>query len=170
MENKLNCQQIETLMAFYIEDCLSETLTKYVKYHLEICQECRKKYFKLKNLQNDLVPLEDSRYLTKQYEDFRNNLSAYIDNELDDEENIKIKKITIANPLARKDLEEIYNFKKLIHNSFERTKNELKTDFSKNILDMFKSSKKTDPFYRLAAAFFLMISFIVAGLIRILYF
>ena len=40
---------------------------------------------------------------------------------LDDFQNIKIKKIAISNPLARQDLENIYTFKKLLHNSFEKT-------------------------------------------------
>ena len=55
--------------------------------------------------------VEDA-FKKKQYADFKANLSAYIDNELDDKENIRIRKITISNPIARKDLEEMYAFKK----------------------------------------------------------
>ena len=65
---------------------------------------------------------------------FKNNLSAYIDNELSNEENVKIKKFTINNSKARQDLEENYTIKKMMNNSFNKTKNETKHDFTRSIL------------------------------------
>ena len=107
-------------------------------------------------------------------EDFKSNLSAYVDNELNSIDSIKIKKIAISNPLARQDLENIYTFKKLLHSSFEKTKNELKNDYSKTTICQFKHDNADEKinfsFYKLTAIFFMMITVIVAGVIKMLYF
>ena len=104
----------------------------------------------------------------------KTNLSAYIDNELNDLDNIKIKKIAISNPLARQDLENIYSFKKFLHSSFEKTKNEMKHDYSKSIISQIQHEttyyKRQDPFHKIITTFFLLITFLVTGLIIILYF
>ena len=110
----------------------------------------------------------------KQYEEFKNNLSAYIDNELDNEENLRIKKIAISNPLARQDLENIFTFKKLLHYSYEKTKNDMKSDYSKAIANYMKQELKhegiIDPFYRIIALLFLMTGFLVCVIVSLLYF
>ena len=178
MEYKLTCEQVSALLSFYTEEKLSAKLTEYVRLHLQSCPECMEKYIKMKNMLNKFMEIQNEEienpYITKQYQDFKSNLSAYIDNELNDFESIKIKKIAISNPLARQDLENIYTFKKLLHTSFEKTKNEFKNDYSKNIICQIQNEnheeKRIDPFIKLSAAFVLMLTFIVAGIIRILYF
>ena len=178
MQYSLSCEQVTALLTFYAEEKLSAKLSGYVKSHLDNCPECREKYLQLQNILKRFNEIQNEEianpYVTKQYEDFKLNLSAYIDNELDDLENIKIKKIAISNPLARQDLEDIYTYKKLMHSSFEKTKNELKTDYSKGIICQLQQectdNKKFDPFIKLTAIFFAMISCIVAGIITILYF
>ncbi len=178
MQHQLTCEQVSALLSFYVEDKLSEKLSEYIRLHLESCPSCLEKYLKMKNMINKFMDIQNKEienpYANKQYEDFRNNLSAYIDNELNDFENIKIKKIAISNPLARQDLENIYTFKKLLHSSFEKTKNDLKNDYSKSIISQIKhediQEKKLDPFFTLVISFFAMITCIVAGIISILYF
>lgn len=113
-----------------------------------------------------------SPFQTRQYEEFKANLSAYVDNELNDDENIKIKKITISNPLARQDLEDIYTFKKILHSSFEKTRNDVKEDYSRYILNQIENISDTneiDPFFKIIAAFCIIMICIVAGIIGILY-
>ena len=184
MQQNLSCEQVNALMTFYIEDRLSAKLAEYVQQHLDICPVCREKYNKLinvikkySNIKNNISIDNDeyfeNSFITKQYEEFKSNLSAYIDNELDDMENIKIKKITISNPLARNDLEEMYTFKKILHSSFDKTRNEFKNDFSKNIINQIQNSKEgkeIDPFIKIMTLLFTIISCIVAGIIWILYF
>lgn len=183
MQYQLSCEQVGALMAFYIEDKLSDKLTKYMEEHLANCPVCREKYetmkkiiFKYANIQNQVKENESvetmTPFQTRQYEEFRANLSAYVDNELNDEENIKIKKITISNPLARQDLEDIYSFKKILHSSFEKTRNEVKEDYTRYILSQIEnntSKKEIDPFFKIVAAFCIIIVCIVAGIIGILY-
>ena len=178
MQNQLTCEQVEALLNFYIENKLSEKLSEYVRKHIEKCPSCMDKYIKMRNMLNKIINIEcpeiENPYITKQYEDFKSNLSAYIDNELDDLENIKIKKISISNPLARQDLEKIYTFKKLLNNSYEKTKSEFKNDLSKNIIHQLQQENyeqdRIDPFTKLVITFFAMLTCIVAGIIGILYF
>ena len=178
MQHQLSCEQVIALLTFYAEEKLSNKLSQYVKEHLATCPECMEKYQKLRKILNKYVEIENipiaQQYHTKQYETFKNNLSAYIDNELDDFENIKIKKIAISNPLARQDLENLYTYKKLLLSSFEKAKNELKTDYSKSIIKQVQQENISDnnfePFFKLAATFFIMISCIIAGIIKFLYF
>ena len=65
---------------------------------------------------------------------FKKKLSAYFDSELDNKEQIQMKKLTISNPLARKDFEQMFRFKQLLHSSFEKTKNNFKKDFTGNVM------------------------------------
>lgn len=146
---KLTCAQMDVLISFYIDGDLSKSLKSQVEDHLKECSNCRAKYDIIKSMLSDLknsydiqkefapyhANLNSADFATsKQYRLFKNNLSAYIDNELDTEENIKIKKFTINNINARKALEDSYNIKRLMNDSFKKTKSEVKQDFSKSVL------------------------------------
>ena len=99
--------------------------------------------------------------------DYIDNLSAYIDNELDNAQNIKIKKLTMVNPLMRKELENMYKFRKILFNAFERTKYRLKKDYSKNIVAKISNEDyyTTTYFKRIAMLFVAIISAIIGGFI-----
>ena len=88
---------------------------------------------------------------------FQNNLSAYVDNELPPEENIKIKKFTINNKKARKELENTYSIRKLMNDSFQKTKSESRQDFSKNVMKQLDMSSEASlgfhPLLKVAIAF-----------------
>lgn len=100
-------------------------------------------------------------------EQLNETLSAYIDNELSNDENIKIKKLTIANNNARKELENMYKFQKLIHSAFERTKSDVKKDFSKNVVAEITNEDyySTNYFQKLALIFITIICAIIGGFI-----
>lgn len=157
MSKKLSCEQIEILIGFYAEGTLHNLLRKNVEYHLKNCPECMAKYLELVNI---IEQKKEPEPVNKQYEDFKYNLSAYIDNELDDDENIRIKKFAISNPQARKELENMLNFKKILHNSFEKTKNEIKCDYSKLISSKIKQELNIatiEPFYKIAGILLAML-------------
>lgn len=144
----LTCTQMDVLLTFYIENELSNSLKKQVEEHLNKCKSCRAKYNIIKSMITDLKESlnideikekEENSFTNKssnseQYKIFKTNLSAYIDNELPNEENIKIKKFTINNHMAKKDLEENYHLRKLINESMKKTESDVKSDFTKNIL------------------------------------
>lgn len=184
MHHELNCNQVVTLLTFYIENKLDETLSICVREHLNSCEHCREKYLKLKRILENFSAIkskiseeeediEIKEYETEQYRRFKANLSAYIDNELSDNENIKIKKIAISNPLARKDLEEVYAFKQLLHSSFNKTKSELKQDYARRTLEkMYDTPQKNEmnPFYKLITIFACIMIFMLIGIINLLHF
>lgn len=166
MTANLTCTQVGALLSFYVDNKLSTQLTQFVEAHLKICPACNAKCEALKLIVQNLRDAHDrisTRAQTSenvpsntQYDEFQANLSAYIDNELTDEENIKVKKYVISNAKARGDLEKLYNLKKVMHNSFERTRNEVKDDYSKFVLkriDIQEEIYGPDSFARVVALF-----------------
>lgn len=143
---EITCAQMDVLITFYIEGDLSKALKQKVEEHLKKCADCRTKYEIIKSMLNDLrcsvnnnigeeqEAVSAQSAISQQYQVFKSNLSAYIDNELPSEENIKIKKFTISNKQARKELEDTYNIRRLMNNSFKKSKNELKPDFSRQVM------------------------------------
>jgi anti-sigma factor RsiW len=119
-----------------MEDKLSSALNQYIRQHLETCPACAQKYENFQKIMHKYNNVIDQEFegQFKQYDDFKKNLSAYVDNELDDNENIKIKKMVIVNPIARQDLEDLYALRQLMQSAFEKTKNDIKIDLSKQIL------------------------------------
>jgi len=138
---EISCEQVESLMNFYLDGDLSDTLTASFERHLSHCKPCREKYEAFKGIITDLRESynrfgEMSTYKSsgiKSYEENLNStISAYVDNELQSSENIKIKKLIITKPEVRGKIEKIYNLKKLLKGSFESSN--LKQDYSKIIL------------------------------------
>ena len=88
-----------------------------------------------------------------------------MDNELNSNENIKIKKITVGNQLARRELEKMYNYQKILQASFEKTKNSAKIDFSKEIVAKLANEEyySTEYFKTICILFVLLIIFIICG-------
>lgn len=166
MTVNLTCTQVSALLSFYIDDKLSSQLKQFVEAHLEICPTCAAKLEALRSMVTSLKEVHEKLATIKpdheesssmsQYNGFKVNLSAYMDNELDDEDNIKMKKYIISNPKARKELESLYNLKKAINNSFEKSKNEVRNDYSKYIMkqvDIEEEIYGPDSFTRVVALF-----------------
>jgi len=146
----LTCAQMDILISFYLENELSDALKKQVEEHLETCSICNSKYSLVKSLITEInntvnsdFKNEDNFTNNTQFKAFRTNLSAYIDNELPDEENIKIKKYAISNSIARKELEDSYNIRRLLNNSFKKSKDTTKADYAKNIIRQLEADEKS---------------------------
>lgn len=175
MQNELTCNQVIALMSFYAEDKLNSKLKQYVEEHLKKCSRCREVYLQSKKIAGhiiSLMPQNDTTQFSAKPPEYY-NLSAYVDNELNEIDSVKIRKIAISNPLARKNLEDMFTFKRLLHDSFERTRNEWKNDYSKiiiNKLHKFEYSNTIDPFYKLIGAFAILIILVILGFTITLYF
>ena len=159
---EITCAQMDILISFYIENDLSKALKKKVEEHLKRCSICRAKYDIIKSMLNDMrSTVEEKEEVctngNSQYRVFQNNLSAYVDNELTNDENIKIKKYTINNKKARKELEETYNIKRLMNDAFKKTKSDIKQDFSRSIMKQLElrdeKSLSFHPVLKVAIAF-----------------
>ncbi len=162
MDINFTCNQVETLLGYYIEGTLAPSLSEIVKEHIKNCSKCRKKFERLQSF----MPKYDAKQNERQPDkELIGSLSAYMDNELDTTENVKIKKMTISNPSARQKLESMYKFQKLLHSAYEKTKNDTKFDYSKNIMAMINQSPdySTTYFRNLIIMFILIMIAIISG-------
>ena len=177
---EITCLQMDVLISFYIDGDLSDSLKAKVEEHLKECPACRAKLNIISSLFSDFKKKDekqDEEYSTSahsmhQYRFFRNNLSAYVDNELPEEESVKMKKYTITNKKARKDLEDTYKIRKLMRDSFRKSNSEMKPDFSKSVLKMMnvedKNQLKFNTVIAVAFAFILTVLFISAIVVYML--
>ncbi len=141
---KISCKQFEELIAFYINDELSESLKNAFVEHLHNCPNCHLKFnmlnsivSDLKDAYNQLIYEQNNTDISEVIEDNNEdltNLSAYIDNELNDDVNIQIRRNIVAKPALRKKIERLYNMRKILTDSFNDEKNRLRTDFSRDIV------------------------------------
>jgi len=151
MQN-LTCNQVLALLTFFIENKLNKNIMQSIEYHLNICENCRERYLNLRkilyNYQEISTKINENGtelYCDNQYKIFKENLSAYIDNELDDYENYKIKKFTVSNKLARQDLEDALIFKNLLKESYNKIKDEFKIDLSTQTINLIFENNSQKP-------------------------
>ncbi len=168
MTVNLTCTQVSALLSFYIDDKLSAQLKQFVEQHLENCPSCRAKLCALQNMVTSLKEVHEKLAAIKpkspapessELTELKINLSAYVDNELSDEENIKVKKYIISNPKVRQELEDLYKLRKVLQNAFEKTKNESKVNYSRYILkriDIQEEIYGPDSFAKVVALFIMI--------------
>ena len=179
---EITCLQMDVLISFYIDGELSETLKAKVEEHLKECPVCRAKLNIISSLFTDVKKKycskdEEEVYSTKthssgQYQFFKKNLSAYVDNELPQEDNVKMRKYTIGNKKARKELEEAYKIRRLMRDSFRKSKSETKPDFAKKVIKQAELDDKNElgfnPLVSIAFAFVMTVLLISAIVVYIL--
>ncbi len=164
MNIHFTCAQVETLINYYTEGKLAPSLAQFVSEHIKKCSKCRKKFEQLQNVLTEYNKPKNQREPDKE---LIGSLSAYMDNELDTSENVKIKKMTISNPSARQKLESMYKFQRLLHSAYEKTKNDTKFDYSKSIMAMVnESSPYTTLYFRnIIILFVLLLIAVISGFI-----
>ena len=176
---EITCLQMDVLISFYIDGDLSESLKAKVEEHLKNCSVCRTKLNIISSLFSDLKKTDDKQedvystipHSSHQYQFFKNNLSAYVDNELPEEDSIKMKKYTITNKNARKDLEDVYKIRKLMRDSYKKSKMESKPDFLKSVIkqiDADINELKFNPLIIISSAFLISVLIISAIVVYIL--
>ena len=179
---EITCLQMDVLISFYIDGELSDSLKSKVEEHLRSCSVCRAKLNIINSLFTDVKKNlckknEEEVYSTNshsshQYQFFKKNLSAYVDNELPEEDNVKIRKFTIGNKKARKELEDTYRIRKLLKESFQKSKAETKPDFTKKVIKQTDSEYNNDlgfnPLISVAFAFIMTVLLISAIVVYML--
>ena len=161
---KLTCTQFEGLITFYLDGELSNSLRQAFEEHIKECPACAMKFKVIKSIIGDIktaydriisgsekeqcIDITPVQTCTKpEGEDVTmTELSAYIDNELPDENNIKIRRNIIARPSLRAKLKKMYKLRKMLSESFIEQKKRLKTDYSKTIIQSVNKSAATQQF------------------------
>jgi hypothetical protein len=179
MHKNLTCSQVIALLSFYIQGKTNYQVTNFIQAHLCSCELCRKKYETLQVALNglkdakkqiDAVELSPNDNLKNFCSSFKEKMSAYLDSELSDEENLRFKRYAIANPPVRGELEGLCKVKNALNNSFEKTKSDFREDFSKDIivkLDMKDTVYMQEPILKIASIFIFLFVFLSVGLIVI---
>ena len=142
MQN-LSCQNISNLIPLYIEGKTTEEQTYEIMKHLEICAECREKYLSIKEISEKIKTAFDNidkRQFDNDYKFFNENLSAYMDNELNKEDYFKFNSYVTSNPEANKELEEMMLFREQLQKVFSG-QNFLEKDLSKDIINTIREDE-----------------------------
>lgn len=163
---KSTCKKVEAMLGLYIENKLSKNDVLFVKEHLESCSSCYRKYLTMKSviknlrfeyekLLNEFEKIEAERIFSiREYDDFMNNISPYMDDELTYDESIKFRTYLLKSKKAREQLAIAFKLKNNIQNSFAEVGAEKQLNFEKAIIKKLKEENEnvTRPiFYRKAA-------------------
>ena len=156
MDNKMMCSKVNSMLAMYIDGKLDEMQEEFVKDHLQTCPGCRTKYEYLKKLVDTLkssyASSDYSREAEKnkvaafkiqEYEYYRQNLSAYFDNELPFEDSVRFKKYIMKIPVARQELQKIYDLQEMLKNNWAHNRKRLNQDLSKTIISRAYSDRNS---------------------------
>ncbi len=176
MDNNLTCSQVIALLSFYVQGKTNYQVTNFIQAHLAKCESCRNKYEMMTKVFKDFSEAKnkiDEVELPKTVNSsccagFKEKMSAYLDSELSDDENVRFKKFAISNTYVRNELEDMYKVKNALNTSFEKTKNDFKEDFSKDIivkLDMEDTVYMQEPILKIASIFIFLFVFLSVGLI-----
>lgn len=144
--NILTCERVTILLPLYIEEKTSEIENFEIEKHLTECPECMEKYTALKAVAKKIKSAFDSienQHFEKTQKFFKENLCAYLDNELDNEDYYAMTKIIIENKEAEQEAKEMSDFDRNFQKSIEENKQTL-NDFSGEIV---KKIKKFSPDY-----------------------
>ncbi len=175
------CKKVLSLLSLFIEQKLDEEDSFFVESHLMKCSECYKKYLEMKavidNLHFEYKKLKDeleridssSTFNIREYENFYNNISPYIDNELSYEDSIKFRKYLMNSKSARAELAQAYGLRNNIKNSVNSLMENLNINFSKKIIKQLKK-EEPDSFDRIykRAAIAVCISIIFLAIISVI--
>lgn len=153
------------MLSLYIENKLDDEDRFFVENHFLNCINCYQKYLEMKKIMNNLHleyqklldefdKLESNQnFSIREYETFYNNISPYVDDELNYEESIKFRKYILKSKPARVELANAYKLKNNIKRSVAKLKDNANINFSKKILKKLKEEKRDtfDIIYQRAA-------------------
>lgn len=146
MFNKSVCRKVSSMLSLYIDNKLSVQDYAFIDEHLSQCDECYKKYLYLKSLIKSLkdsykqvVELAQKKqkqatFSIREHEKFLDNLSPYVDNELDAQECFEFRKYLMKSKIAQRELKNTYILQKEMRMSFDRAKKKTSPDICKNVI------------------------------------
>ena len=174
----INCSQFEGLLSFYLNDDLNENLKCAFEEHMKTCPTCNMRYSVVSSVIEDIKSaydevigktpvdkvdmVEDNEDVSASDYDIldgflNTELSAYVDNELDENRSVKIRRDIISKPRLRQKVEKLYGLKKVLSDSYKINKNKLKTDFSKEIIRKINNIESDRQIYFHCTAFILVV-------------
>ncbi len=136
LKGNLTCTAVGKLLTHYVEDNLDKKCKEMVSIHLRNCPLCMEKYSVVKKLFNEA---EKKRKLIKEKEIMYEEISLYIDGEMDKNRINDFESILSK----RKDYEEtllnISKLKRTLNNSFYKTKYNIDINMTEKIMNRLKT-------------------------------
>lgn len=145
------CNKIQALLSMYIDHKLSTDLEASVGLHLASCSRCQEKYKELKSmissLRNSYEKIKEEIFITNtnqsvnlnfkinEHERFKKNISAFIDNELNDVEMIEFKNYCKKMKSATDTIKPYIKLERLLKDNYNNIQKKIPQNFSKNILN-----------------------------------
>lgn len=166
------CRKVRALLSLYIDDALSYKLKMFVYNHLQTCKPCMAFYFELRKtmyyLRSNFKKIsekikEKSLFDVAEYEDFKTNVSAYIDGELTGLATLKFKNYMEKMPLARDYYSDTIYFNGRLKNCIKAIPPKLNKDFSKKVVSEFKKQNHLVSLNAVRAAVTIVLALLLAA-------
>lgn len=145
--NTLTCERVMILLPLYIEEKTTENENFEIEKHLMECPECMEKYSTLQAIAKKIKTAFDNvenQHFEKEKIFFKENLCAYLDNELSKDDYCLMTEILVKDENAKQEAENMSDFDKNFQKSLEENKKILQYDFCN---DVVKKIKKNSPDY-----------------------
>lgn len=153
MDNKIVCKRVSSMLSLYIDNKVTEHEKAFIETHLSVCESCYNKYIYLKSL---IKSLKDSyrqimeltqknqntnNFNIREHEKFVQNVSPYIDNELETQECYEFRKYLTKSKTAQRELKKAYLMQKELRNSFNKIQKKATGAISRNVIKSLKASQ-----------------------------
>ena len=177
----LTCNKIQALLSMYIDHKLTADLEASVGLHLASCNRCQKKYKELKSmissLRNSYKKIKEEVYTTNncqaaninfkinEHERFKQNISAFLDEELNDVEMLEFKSYCKKMKSASDTIKPYIKLEELLKNNYTDLQKQTPKNFSKAVIN---EAILKEP-YRFAAMFETVGIFLVFSIVCILF-
>ena len=138
LKGNLTCTIIGKLLTHYVEDNLDNKCKEMVTIHLRNCPPCMEKYTIVKKLFNEA---EKKRKIIKERERMQEEISAYLDGEMSEAEISKFEQKLSKSPEYEEAMINTMKMKKILNNSFYKTKYNLKTNAAEKAMEKLKKSR-----------------------------
>lgn len=146
------CNKIQALLSMYIDHKLDSDLDASVALHLASCNRCQKKYIELKSmissLRNSYKKIKEEVYTTNnnhqsvnlnfkinEHERFKKNISAFLDNELNEVEMIEFKNYCDKINSATDTIKPYIKLEKLLKDNYNNIQKQMPRNFSKDVIN-----------------------------------
>ena len=137
LKGNLTCETINKLLTHYVEDNLDAKSKNMVSMHLRNCPPCMEKYTVVQKLFREA---EKKRKLIKTREAMQEDISAYLDGEMQEREIITFEEKLSTKPEFEENLLNTMKLKRTLNNSFYKMKYNLDTNLSKKAMEKYKNS------------------------------
>ena len=145
--NTLTCERVMILLPLYIEEKTSEMENFEIEKHLSECPSCMEKFSTLQAISQKIKSAFDSvenQHFEKEKKYLKENLCAYLDNELQDEDYCLMTQIILENDDAKCEAEEMSDFDRHFQQALEENKILFEQNFCKKVV---QEAKKSSPEY-----------------------